>query len=383
MDLTLIGYTASVFAALLAVSSYMHWGVAEVHAYTIPPYFEERGYTTRIVANQVVDSMRRIQVEVASLNEVKVVVQGQAQPIGEVASYFGIVELLRATEGLFGLDPRVVAIEITQHDDVAHWRTRGDHVVTGYQIRQGDLPLEDPGKLIDHLGLQIIGYVSPFEALAYVFIQDSASGNYDTTVSFASDLMRDCERHQAWVCTADNIKHAQLLRGMAYLYSDRSQRAFEDFEAASKVGAPTAVGMAFYGDAYAALDLNEEAARRYQQSIDLDAGVGERFYELALGYASGGNHRLAERRFRTAAALGLDTEAFLVAWGDNLHALGLHQEALVRYRKAEAVDLDTELYVDRIDRSLKALGEEPSRAPSGGPVRPDLPGAPAAGAAPG
>ena len=55
----------------------------------------------------------------------------------------------------------------------------------------------------------------------------------------------------------------------------------------------------------------------------------------------------------------------------------------MRYRKAEAVDLDTELYVDCIDRSLKALGEEPSRAPSGGPVRPDLPGAPAAGAAPG
>ncbi len=371
MDLTLIGYTASLFATLLALSSYMHWGVAEVHTYSIPPYFEERGYTTRIVANQVVDSMRRIQVEVASLNEVKVVVQGQAQPIGEVASYFGIVELIRATEGVFGLDPRVVAIEITQHDDVAHWRTRGDHVVLGYQIRQGDIPLADTEKLIDHLGLQVIGYVSPFEALAYVFIQDSASGDYDTTVSFASDLIRDCELNRAWVCTADNIKHAQLLRGMAYLYSDRSQRAFDDFEAASKIGAPTALGLAFYGDAYAALDLKEEAERRYQQSVELDSKIGERFYELAQGYASGGNHRLAERRFRTAAALGLESEVFLVAWGDNLHALGIHQEALARYRQAEALDLETELYVDRIDRSLKALGEAPSTAPSGGPVKLD------------
>ena len=40
MDLTLIGYTASVFVTLLALSTYSHWGIAEVHAYTIPPYIE-------------------------------------------------------------------------------------------------------------------------------------------------------------------------------------------------------------------------------------------------------------------------------------------------------------------------------------------------------
>src|SRR3546814_18078888 len=84
MDLTLIGYTASLFAALLAMSGYTHWGVVEVHTYTIPPYLEEQGYSSRIVANQVVDAMRRIQVEVASLQEARVVVQDQrVQPRSE------------------------------------------------------------------------------------------------------------------------------------------------------------------------------------------------------------------------------------------------------------------------------------------------------------
>src|SRR3546814_6468551 len=65
--------------------------------------------------------MRRIQVEVASLQEARVVVQDQrVQPVGEVASYFGVVELLRAAEAVFGLDPTAIEIEITQHDDVAH-----------------------------------------------------------------------------------------------------------------------------------------------------------------------------------------------------------------------------------------------------------------------
>src|SRR3546814_18178796 len=131
--------------------------------------------------------MRPIQVDVASLQEARVVVQDQrVQPVGEVASYFGVVELLRAAEAVFGLDPTAIEIEITQHDDVAHWRTRGDHAVRGFQIRQGDLPLADPEALIDHLGLQVIGYASPFAALSYNFLLDSSITKYARTVAIAS-----------------------------------------------------------------------------------------------------------------------------------------------------------------------------------------------------
>ncbi|HEY9567766.1 MAG TPA: hypothetical protein VIR38_06740, partial [Thalassobaculum sp.] len=329
MDLTLIGYTASLFAALLAMSGYTHWGVVEVHTYTIPPYLEEQGYSSRIVANQVVDAMRRIQVEVASLQEARVVVQDQrVQPVGEVASYFGVVELLRAAEAVFGLDPTAIEIEITQHDDVAHWRTRGDHAVRGFQIRQGDLPLADPEALIDHLGLQVIGYASPFEALSYNFLLDSSINKYDRTVEIASSLLVDCKRYRAWACTDGNIKNAYLLRGMAFLYSDRSMQAFDDFDAANKIGTASALGVAFYGDAFSALGQGEAADRQYDRATQLDPEIGERFYEYAKGYAVGGNHRLADRRFTTAAALGVDSEAFLVDWGDTLAALGSHGAAL-------------------------------------------------------
>ena len=370
MDFTLIGYTATVFAALLALSSYTHWGVAEVHTYSIPPYLEERGYSTEVVANQVVDAMRRIQVEVASLNETRAVVQGQAQPIGEVASYFGIVELIRAAEWTLGLDPSKIEIEITQHDEVAHWRTRGDHVVRGYEVRQGDIALDDPDKLIEHLGLQVTGYVSPFEALSYVFIKDTATGDYEATIKIASDLLRDCDRYRAWACTVTNLKHAYLLRGMGNLYSDRSARAFDDFDAANKLAGESALGLAFYGDAFEALGQTESADRQYKRARELDSDIGERFYELGRGYAVGGNHRLAQRRFATAAELGFASEAFLADWGDNLLALGLHEAALEKYRLAEGLDPETELYADRIDRAVKARDEIRPSAPVGGPVDP-------------
>lgn len=355
MDFTLIAYTASIFAALLAFSSYAHWGVAEVSAYTIPPYMEERGYSRQIVANQVVDAMRRIQVEVASLDETAFVVQGQVRPVGEVASYFGIVELLRASEAALGLDPHKVEIEITQDGESAHWRVRGDHAVRGYEVRQGDLPLDGPDALIDHLGLQVIGYVSPFEALAYHFIRDSEADDYETTVTTASALLLDCERHRAWACTATNIKNAYLLRGVAYLNSKQSARAFEDFNSANKMGTRSALALAFYGDAYAALGHEDAAQREYERARQLDSKIGDRFYDLARGYAQGGNHRLADRRYKTAADLGIESGTFLVDWADSLFALGRHDAALDRYRQAEAANPGTGLYADRIDRTLRAV----------------------------
>lgn len=381
MDLTLIGYTASLFAALLAMSSYTHWGVVEVHAYTIPPYLEERGYSPQIVANQVVDSMRKIHLEVASLNETEVVVQGQrVQPIGEVASYFGIVELLRAAEGFLGLEPHVVELEITQHDEVAHWRTRGDDAVRGHLVRQGDVPLADPDALINHLGLQVMGYVSPFEALSYNFILDSSIDKYDNTIEIASSLLIDCRRLRAWSCTDANVKNAYLLRGMAFLYSDRSKQAFDDFDAANRIGAASALGVAYYGDAFAALGQEEAAKRQYERARQLDSRIGERFYQYARGYAVGRNFRLAERRFATAADLGMASEAFLVDWGDTLLALGWHDAALQRYRSAEAVNAETDLYADRIDRALKAI-EDAKSAPTTAPPTPVRPAPPAPGRA--
>lgn len=357
MDVTVLLYTASLFAALLAGSSYSHWGVTEVRTYAVPPFMEERGYSDRLMTNQVVDSMRRIQVEVASLQEASFVVDSKVKPIGEVASYFGLLDLLRAAEATVGLEPAVLELEVTQHDEVAHWRVRGDHIVRGYTVTQGDTPLQEPDALIDQLGLQVMTYVSPFEALSYHYIRDSAASKYETTIAVASDLLVDCKRHRAWVCTDENLQNAHLLRGLAFLYSDATDRAFDDFAAASKIGPQSAMVAAFYGDAFAALGQPEAAEEQYKRARSLDSDIGERFHSIAKGYAFGTNHWLADRRYRTAAAIGAESEEFLVDWGDSLAALGQHEQALEKYRRAEAVEPETELYADRIDQTSKALTE--------------------------
>jgi|GEM_PF-766686 len=371
MDITLVAYTVSIFAAVLAMNTYSDWGVAEVHAYTVPPYLEERGYTPQVFANQVVDAMRKIQLEVAALDEAEVLVQGQVQPVGQLASYFGFVDLLRATEGTLGLGPSTVEIEITQHEDVAHWRVRGDHAVRGPTVRQGEMPVGQPDELIQLLGQQVTGFVSPFAALGYQFIQDTVENKYDATILAASTLLLDCQRRSAWACTDEKIKNAYLLRGMAYLNADQTARAFDDFDSANKIGTQSALGVAFYGDAYAALGQEAAAKRQYELAASLDARIGERFYELARGYAQGGNQLLADRRYSTASDLGIGSEAFLVDWGDTLFALGWYDAALERYRSAEAVDTENDLYAERIDRTLEALAASTA-------AQPGQPGQPAA-----
>ncbi|MEQ9331096.1 tetratricopeptide repeat protein [Thalassobaculum sp.] len=379
MDFTLVAYTVSIFATLLAMNTYADWGVAEVHVHTVPPYLEESGYTSQVIANQVVDAMHQIQLEVASLDEASVLVQGQVQPVGQLASYFGFIELLRATEGTLGLGPSTVEIEVTQHDDIAHWRMRGDHAVRGPTVRRGELPVGKPDELMQLLGQQVVGFVSPFEALAYQFIQDAAANEYDATITAASSLLLDCQRRWAWACTDANLKNAYLLRGMAFLSAEQTARAFDDFDSANKIGTKNALGVAFYGDAYAALGQEEAAQRQYQRAKQLDPAIGERFYQLARGYAQGGNQLLADRRYTTAADLGIASEAFLVDWGDTLFALGWYDAALERYRAAEAVDPENDLYSERIDRTLEARDEAKATQP-GQPA--ETPKAPEPAAAP-
>ena len=355
MDLTFVAYTISVFIALLTVNAYAHWNVVEVHAFTIPPFLEERGYSPQMAASQVVDAMQRIRLEVASLNEADIVVQGHVQPVGPLASYFGFLDLLRATETTLGFGPTVLEIEITQHGEVAHWRVRGTHAVRGYLVREGEMPIEESEALINLLGQQVTSYVSPFESLASQFIQDAQSNKYDATITAASALLLDCKRRQAWTCTDTNIKNAYLLRGMAHLNSVQSVRGFEDFDAANRIGSQNGLGLAFYGDAFTAMGRTKEAKRQYQLAEQLDSGIGERFYEIARGYAQAGNYLLANHRYTTASELGIASEAFLVDWGDTLFSIGRYDAALQRYRYAEAVDAERDLYAQRIDRIIRVL----------------------------
>ncbi|MGE4219072.1 MAG: tetratricopeptide repeat protein [Alphaproteobacteria bacterium] len=370
MDFTVFFYTASLVAALLASSSYSHWGVSEVRTYAVPPFLEERGYSERLVTNQVVDSMRRIQVEVGSLQEASFVIEGDVKPIGEVASYFGVLDLLRAAEDMVGLEPAVLELEITQHGEEAHWRIRGDHAVRGYAVNQGDVPMDDPDALMDQLGLQVMSYVYPFEALSYHFIRDSVTNDYEVTIAAASELLLDCRRYQSWVCTGANLQSAHLLRGLAHLASDDVDRAFEDFGAASKMGSESAMVAAFYGDAFAAMQQPDAAHSQYERAKTLDSEVGDRFHTIGQGYAVAKNYRLADQRFRTAAALGAHSEEFLGDWGDSLYELGRYDQAIEKYRQAELADPDTELFTDRIDRASKAreTGEAKPLNPKAPPV---------------
>lgn len=371
MDFTVFMYTASLLAALLAGSSYSHWGVSEVRTYAVPPFLVERGYSERLVTNQVVDSMRRIQVEVGSLREASFVVDGgEVKPIGEVASYFGVLDLLRAAEDMVGLKPSILELEITQHGESAHWRVRGNHAVRGYAVDQGDVPLDDPDALMNQLGLQVMTYVYPFEALSYHFIRDSSTNDYDVTISAASTLLLDCKRYQAWICTDDNIQGVHLLRGLAYLSSDDVDRAFEDFSAASKIGSARALVAAAYGDAFAALDQPDAAQSQYQRAKALDADIGDHFHGIGKGYVVAKKYSLADQRFRTAAALGAHSEEFLGDWGDSLYELGRYDQAVEKYRQAELADPESDLFADRIDRASKAreTGEAAPLNPKAPPV---------------
>lgn len=371
MDLSVAAYVAAVVGLLLTFGSLSNYGTSELQALSLPPYLAERGYTTRIFANQVIDSVRDIRVVTASASPLLVLPPTELTPISEeVAGYFGVRELVRAGERVLGLDPPRIEIELVGNGDSVDWRTRGPHAVHGFHIATGKLPADDPAVLIRRLGAEILSYTSPFEELAYEFVQDSQIGDFERTIRIASDLIVDCEKKKPWVCTAANVAHAYVLRGLANLGAGKNLNAFSDFDSAAAIQPKNALVAVHHGDAYDHIGDAARSAELYRKAVGLDSTIGERFYALGTGLAEAGYHRLAARRFATASQLGVEKPGLQGEWGDSLFALGRYEEALERFEKANAADPKKDIYRERIEKTQKAIAEAAATAAKAPPTPP-------------
>lgn len=391
MDLTVVAYTASAFGTLLALSTVAFLGTWEIQAQTVPPFLADQGYTPRIFVNRVADAVHRIRRETSSRIETEIIVGSQVTPVGELASYFGVYELIKASQHSLGIGPPRIEIEVLQGSESASWLLRGPHAVHGWTIQTGDAPMERPDALIDEIAFATLGYIAPFEALAYDLVQDSWVGDYDKTIARASGLLSACEAaaEQRWTiadwvvptwlsgrnrdtsadweasnsvtaggCTEDSIRLGLVLRGLANLNAQSFGQAFDDLRAANTMGAPNALATAFLGDALLELGNGDAAQTRYDEARDIDPAIAGRFHGFGRGLAEGGNHLLANRRYATAARLGAEGAAFLADWGDALFAVGEFGAALAKYQQAEARNKETEVYADRIEKAQKAFAEK-------------------------
>jgi hypothetical protein len=200
MDFSLVAYTASAFAALMTFSTVTYFGTWELQTQSVPPYLAKQGYTPAIFVNQVNDAVVGIRREMVAQSQTEIVTSGKVSPAGELASFFGIASLIRATQHSFGLTPPKIEIEVIERGQEAHWRLRGPHAVRGWTVERGQVPIEDAELLIRQVAYGTLGYVSPFEALSYDLIQDSWAGDYAKSIARATSLLSECEK-QALVRT--------------------------------------------------------------------------------------------------------------------------------------------------------------------------------------
>jgi hypothetical protein len=369
MDFSLIAYGVSVYAGVLALTTYAYFGTWEIQTQALPPYLEDQGYTPRIFVNQVVDQVDQIRRETASQSQADVVKSGQITPAEEVASFFGVSELIRAGQATFGLAPPTIEIEVVQRDEMAHWRVRGNHALYGPTMRAGEIGTSETDQLFETVAHHAISFLSPFEGAAHDLVADSRVGDYSETIATTSALLRACSTDPTYICTQENIRVGHTLRGLANLNSGDIRAAFEDLQTANEISGKDAVATAFLGDVLLHLDQEDAARKRYDEALALDSGVGGQFVEFAQGLAEAGNHTLANERFETAARLNVEDPKFLAAWAESLIAIGESQEALAKYLQAENLDPETELYSEKIEELRKAVDEiEKSKAPAPGPA---------------
>lgn len=363
MDPTLILYSASIFATMLAISTVAVLGTWELEAQSIPPYLQDQGYTPAIFVNQVTDAVTSIQRETAAQSTVDIIIDGRVTPVGEIASYFGLRDVVRASQAAIGLAPPRIEIEIVQRDKMAFWLVRGPHVIRGETVVSGQAKIEEVEPLLKHIAHTAISFISPFQATGYDLILDSRAGNYELTIEKISDLLVECEDSNSYACSDRSKRLGLIVRAVAYLNSDDYGSAFSDLSEVNRIDGGSALATAFLGDAYLKLEKTELAAETYQRALSLDSGIAGRFRDLGNGLAETKNFELAIERFNTAAALGAEGPAFLAEWAQSLVGAGDLEAALEKYIAAEAVDPDDSPFSERIEDLREKISGVSSEKP--------------------
>ena len=381
MDFSLIAYGVSVYAGVLALTTYAYFGLWEIQADAVPPYLADQGYTPKIFVNHVIDQIDDIRAETASESQTEVVKSGNVTPAEEVASYFGVRELIRAGQEGFGLAPPRIELEVIQRDNTAHWRVRGNHALYGPTMRSGEMDVESTEQLFETLAHNTIAFLSPFEGAAHDLVADSRIGDYSDTIATTSALLRGCATEPTFICSRANIRIGHTIRGLANLNSGDIRAAFEDLQTANEISGKDAVATAFLGDVLRRLDQQEAARKRYDEAVALDSDVGEEFVRFARAFANAGNHQLALERFETAERLSVEDPEFLASWAESLVVIGKSEDALAKYLQAENLDTETDLYAEKIEELHQKIGEI-ERSKSTAPVSgSDASPAPAGGGA--
>ncbi|WP_420566425.1 tetratricopeptide repeat protein [Thalassobaculum sp.] len=357
MDFSLIAYGFSVYAGVLALTTYAYFGLWEIEADAIPPYLADQGYTPKIFVNHVIDQIDDIRLETASQSQTEVVTSGKVTAAEEVASYFGVTELIRAGQETFGLAPPQIELEVIQRDKTAFWRVRGNHALYGPTVRSGKLDTESTEQLFETLAHNAISFLSPFEGAAHDLVADSRVGDYSETIATTSALLRGCANQPTFICTQANIRVGHTIRGLANLNAGDVRAAFEDLQTANEISGKNAVATAFLGDVLLRLEQEEAARKRYEEALSLDSDVGEEFVKFARGLAKAGNHPLAIERFETAERLNVEDPEFLASWAESLVVLGESKEALAKYLQAENLDTETDLYSEKIQELQQKVSE--------------------------
>jgi len=357
MDPTLLVYTASAFAAVLTVSTIATFGTWEIYLPSVPNSMSEMGYTQEVFVNRVFDKVGTIQRETAVQFDADFVTSQQLQPITVLASYFGIRDLVRASQQMIGLAPPRLVVELVEQDGTIHWLVRGTHAIKGDRVTTGSVAQDAPMTAVHEVARAAVSFVTPVEGLAYDLITDTTAADYEETVDQASELMLACETSQASACRPASMQFVLTIRGLAHDGLGKPDVALQDLKDANAIHVEDPVITVFMGDVQSAAGDKDAARRSYGRAIEMDPRIGDRFWRFAEGYAEAGRTEKALERFQTASILGAYSEQFLADWGDAYALAGDYQSALEKYQRAEDLDPTDTIFGARIDRMKRELGQ--------------------------
>lgn len=320
MDLFSLLYATSFALSLLSWSAYMSSYSIDLMDITVPPSFEQSGYTSTMLNDFVLDEIQHIyrsaQLDRETLEE-QSLLQAKAEDVLSTSGLKSVFELGALAMGVNPIQVKISLIDESKERMKVVVRLH-DGGRKNMVVRFVENP--KPADVVRMAAYETINLVSPTTILWYHFVEElyalppkPSGDHFVQTLKIIEEGLKDCERRFPDIserCSPDMVAQFEMAHVNVLGIVGRTEEALQTLNAfiedhRFKEASSDVRSMSFAIKAFVLMHAQhlEEAQESLSQATQISPNIGKTFAEFGSGHFDRGGFEHANQRFGMAMKL--------------------------------------------------------------------------------
>ncbi|HYH39560.1 MAG TPA: tetratricopeptide repeat protein [Azospirillum sp.] len=327
-----------------------------IETITVPAALNERGYSSEVVEQRLIDQIQSMEREAKSRSELRrMATEAEPSAVKLVSEYLGVTPLVRVMQDSFGLIGYAFDGEVVRNGETLQITLRGRRRYEGESlaiVSRGDLA--NPDAMIRDAALEMMGVIDPYIRSAYQFKQDLPTRDFTRTKALINRYVEQKEtRQRLWLHNLHGIVH--------YIEGDW-ERAKAEFAATLAIEPDFSLALLNHGVVLAREGRHDEAIKRYaevfrrQLPSDAPQTYAATYSEWGMSLAALGRTDEAFAAFKAATAADPKFADVYFNWAEVLRKQGRADEAEAMAVKGRRLGSESTVYTENILGVIQEMG---------------------------